>query len=81
MIYAEDLGVPPELEQRFERWIWKYDDAHDPSSHRLPLERKPEINAEGEALAKELKGLLPDTYIEYWGEAKKGIYKKEITGV
>jgi hypothetical protein len=79
MIDYEDLKkIPPELIQRFEKWINYFDDSFKSDYYTLKKGRARIANSEGLKLAKELKKIYPKYQIEYWGENKKGLWKRKI---
>lgn len=78
MIDWTDLPINEKLEDEFRQWIRFYDTCwRDQYSEFIPDKAK-ELNDRGLTLARKMKKLLPDTYVEYYGEDETGMRHRII---
>jgi len=73
MFEFEDLYLPKELQVEFSNWIEFYDNNYD-LDHSI-LNQSEKMNEMGLELAKKIKALYPDDYVEYVGEDSKKVLK------
>lgn len=69
MIDYEELGLPEWLINAFRHWIYgMYDDGYKRDYSGLTKKAVKPVYYEGLRLAHEIKRILPNTEVEYWGE-------------
>ena len=76
MIDFEELKIPKDLIQEIEKWIDDYDFNYDLDKNYMKDANL--MNEEGMKIARKLKYIFPDIYIEYKGENNDGLMESII---
>ena len=71
MFEFEDLKLPELLKIKIMNWLEFYDSNYD--IENSVLDQADKINLMGLNIAKEIKALFPDAYVEYLGEESKKV--------